>query len=439
MLKPVILGVVSTFLFTSNLNAADQIPNFSSMIVFGDSSEDTGNWHQLALRIAPSFANSGPHYDDGRFTNGRVWTEYLSELLELPVPTASELPGANNTNYAWGAATSGAVRRVNSVDDIDEQFVKYQRDHSPTADELFVVSVGGNDVLASPAIDPEEILNHIVDHIEKLHNLGADNFFLNTIRALPNGSNLTKIRQLNHTMRDRVPRLRDELETNIFFSDFEQFLDEVVANKEEYGFTNVIDNACDCLNADQSRKPHPRIVNNPDEYLQWDGHLTARGYEVLARHALEAFEVPGDYDRNGGLGQGDLALQALAIQTNDLAFDANRDGSTNLEDRIVWVRDLRKTWIGDANLDGEFNSSDFTEVFQAGEYEDNITLNSYWAEGDWNGDGEFDSSDLIVAFQDGGYEAGPRMVVASVPEPSSVLLITIAIFGLAGVRRVHSA
>ena len=59
---------------------------------------------------------------------------------------------------------------------------------------------------------------------------------------------------------------------------------------------------------------------------------------------------------------------------------------------------------GDANLDGSFDSTDLVVVFQAGEYEDEVTGNSTWEEGDWNGDSEFDSGDLVRAFQAGHYE-----------------------------------
>jgi hypothetical protein len=58
---------------------------------------------------------------------------------------------------------------------------------------------------------------------------------------------------------------------------------------------------------------------------------------------------------------------------------------------------------GDANLDGTFDSQDLVSVFQSNHYEDEIRLNSRWADGDWNGDGEFDSSDLVRAFQIGGF------------------------------------
>ncbi|MCA9172511.1 MAG: dockerin type I repeat-containing protein [Planctomycetales bacterium] len=87
------------------------------------------------------------------------------------------------------------------------------------------------------------------------------------------------------------------------------------------------------------------------------------------------------------------------------------------------------TWFGDANLDGEFNSTDLVVVFQAGVYEDSVLLNAGWSTGDWNGDGEFNSSDLVTAFQTGGYGQGPRDAVAAsaVPEPSTCVALGLGI------------
>ena len=99
-------------------------------------------------------------------------------------------------------------------------------------------------------------------------------------------------------------------------------------------------------------------------------------------------------------------------------FDLNNDGEVNEADGVEWITEVKGTWIGDANLDGEFNSGDFVEVFQAGEYDDTVEANSTWATGDWNGDREFDSGDFVTAFQGGGFEIGPRPNAISVPEPS---------------------
>jgi hypothetical protein len=67
---------------------------------------------------------------------------------------------------------------------------------------------------------------------------------------------------------------------------------------------------------------------------------------------------------------------------------------------------------GDANMDGTFDSSDLTQIFQAGEYFDDIPGNSDWGDGDWNCDAEFNSSDLVAAFQVGHYVRSALQAVA---------------------------
>ena len=96
------------------------------------------------------------------------------------------------------------------------------------------------------------------------------------------------------------------------------------------------------------------------------------------------------------------------------------------------MADLSKTYVGDANLDGSFDSTDFVSVFVAGLYETGQAAG--WGAGDWDGDGLFDSSDFVAAFVDGGYEAGPRQVLA-VPEPSSVVLLLLGLVAFASRRR----
>ena len=142
--------------------------------------------------------------------------------------------------------------------------------------------------------------------------------------------------------------------------------------------------------------------------------------------------IAGDYNGNGELDEPDMNLIADAVrQPNaDKKYDANKDGVVNDSDRVFWVNDLKKTWMGDANLNGQFNSSDFVQVFQRGEYEDALPKNSTWSDGDWNNDQEFNSSDFVTAFQAGGYEAGPKAAVSSVPEPSTLVGLLLGMLAL---------
>ena len=97
-----------------------------------------------------------------------------------------------------------------------------------------------------------------------------------------------------------------------------------------------------------------------------------------------------------------------AIHGADASIDFNVDGRVDLDDLRLFVRSGLNTHIGDANLDGQFDSTDLVAVFQAGEYDDAIAENSTWVDGDWNCDAEFTSRDFVFAFQDGSYVRAVR-------------------------------
>lgn len=145
--------------------------------------------------------------------------------------------------------------------------------------------------------------------------------------------------------------------------------------------------------------------------------------------------LAGDFDRDGELTVIDVDQLGLAIATasSEPQFDVSADGVLDTQDLTYWVKELQRTWIGDANLDGQFNSSDLVATFQAGNYELDIEVG--WAEGDWNADRRFGSSDLVAAFQDGGYEQGLAAVGVAVPEPSTQLLTAIGVLLLALIRK----
>lgn len=125
----------------------------------------------------------------------------------------------------------------------------------------------------------------------------------------------------------------------------------------------------------------------------------------------------GDFNSDDSLTVADIGVLVDAIDagSTDDWFDLNQDQTLDTSDVAYWVSELKQTWMGDTNLDGEFNSADLVQVFQAGLYEQDV--DATWAEGDWSSDHRFGSADLVLAFQDGGFELGPKPAVAAVPEP----------------------
>ena len=170
---------------------------------------------------------------------------------------------------------------------------------------------------------------------------------------------------------------------------------------------------------------------------------TADNLPILNGFTLERVDLtlPGDYNEDGVLDAVDIDLQSAEMKKDpvdqDLAkFDHNNDGVITVGtpdapgDRLIWVKDLRMTSVGDSNFDDVFDSGDLVLVFGEGKYDADDMAN--WAQGDWSGDMVFDSGDLVLAFQDGGYVAG---AAAAVPEPASSLIVLTAMMGLAIRRR----
>jgi uncharacterized protein YjbI with pentapeptide repeats len=187
------------------------------------------------------------------------------------------------------------------------------------------------------------------------------------------------------------------------------------------------------------------LLDSATTYNQWT--VFPSGFDPASAGFSFVESQAGDFDASGLLDISDV--QMLQSRMRGLLhslpakqwwlpidmYDVNADSNMDKGDLLYWIHELKRTWIGDANLDGEFNSGDLVLVLTAGEYEDMLADHSNWATGDWDADGDFTSSDLVFALADGGYEQGPRPAAAAVPEPSSlvlvvwVVIITVAWYG----------
>ena len=135
----------------------------------------------------------------------------------------------------------------------------------------------------------------------------------------------------------------------------------------------------------------------------WDiSQLYTSGEIILVKsHEYNEDKVTGDFDVSGQLDVSDLDRLTVAIRSaRDFSYDIDANRIVSLEDHRIWVKDLAHTWYGDANLDGECNSTD-----------------------------------MVTAFADGGYERGPRTDAVAVPEPCAWALLILGVTSLTVRRR----
>ncbi len=286
-------------------------PDFTSIVVFGDSLSDTGNVaHLTQAKYGLRIPGVAADYTDGRFTDGGdtepaaenffgVWIEQYAATLPSKPRVKNSLDGG--TNYAYGFATTrggtGAFTFGPSdelfvdVDNIGQQITTYLATHPRIDDKtLFVVWGGAIDVLyATSSQDIVDSAVYQTVNIQRLIDAGATQFLIPNLPPLGlvprlNGSPATSVaateasvlyndvlRQGLTILRDFNPRRRLQLSQLDVYSLF----NEVVASPSFYSLENVTG----------SSQGEPV---DPDTYLFWDDlHPTTRGHRILAATAAK--------------------------------------------------------------------------------------------------------------------------------------------------------
>ena len=99
---------------------------------------------------------------------------------------------------------------------------------------------------------------------------------------------------------------------------------------------------------------------------------------VTGEITLNAFGSQGDFDVNGLLDAADLAILIRGMRDDrgwppyDLDLNSDSRYVLDREDLRIWIKDLKHTWFGDADLDGKFDSSDMVASLRGSEYETGV-------------------------------------------------------------------
>ncbi len=299
---------------------AQTAPDFSQVVVFGDSLSDDGNIrHRLEDAYGISYPGGAYNYSDGRFTNSSdtdpssqlyagTWHEQLErDFLNLPTGAiTNSLDGG--TNYAFGGATTadGTIERTVisnpdpfvggeltvTVDNIGKQIDDHIAGNSPDPAALYVIWGGGNDFFDDRSdANVLTVATNVSENLKQLAGAGARNFLVPNVPPLGliplykgdpetaaalNSASAKYRDQLNADLDAAVTSLAaDGITITLYRLDVYGLFYRLAANPEDFGFTNITDSA-------------QGASVNPDEYLFWDDiHPTTAGHFQIAQAAFD--------------------------------------------------------------------------------------------------------------------------------------------------------
>ncbi|MAK05101.1 MAG: hypothetical protein CMA03_04355 [Euryarchaeota archaeon] len=300
----------------------NQIPN---LLVFGDSLSDMGNAKNSILNVPDV-----PPYWENRFSNGKVWIDYISQHYGVSTSIGSGTqPGDNR---AFGGSQTGQGYSYLLLPNVGTQINNYLTDVQANipSDNIVSLWAGGNDFLYGTA-DSDIIVTNMESHIRQLVGAGANELIIPNLPPLektPEGLSRTQNQQnelsseiisYNSKLLDLINDLENEFGIKIHHVDAWTAFNDVVDNKESLGFTNVQEAAC----SDSSGiiisiflpicDSSSTLVPNVDEYLFFDkAHPTKVMHKFISQYVIETIGIP----------------------------DTDGDGIPDIDDYCIWTEDL---------------------------------------------------------------------------------------------------
>ncbi|MGL4858894.1 MAG: SGNH/GDSL hydrolase family protein [Enterobacteriaceae bacterium] len=261
------------------------------MIIFGDSLSDNDNIFNAAMWRFPN-PNSWTH---GRFSNGKVWSEYLAEDIHLPL-----------LNWAVGGAPSTEVYPI--MPDIRSQLASWQ-EYAAAAPQydisqsLFIVWIGANDIITyNTAVDKAFAAEK--EALQLLLARGAKNI---VVINLPDASRSPAVRgtgdaprvsseiaEYNRQLTVLVADLQRQYagSVNLAMFDVRSYFDDLLDHPQKYGISNTTE-SCLNINRDKTTNYVQTFQHRPScqaaqQFVFWDLiHPTTHTHRLLADKVRE--------------------------------------------------------------------------------------------------------------------------------------------------------
>ncbi|MGB0895153.1 MAG: SGNH/GDSL hydrolase family protein [Parashewanella sp.] len=296
-----------------------------------------------AVPIAPA-----PHYDNGRWSNGPMWPEYLSQRMGIDIANKQRYINVSHAG-GWslclgdkvlgirdlkGNLTTVAKNMINGslvppcLDLIAKGFNYKYGNYRPN--DLAVVFFGGNDYL-NLYQDPSRIVRAQAEVIDEAIDKGAKNIaWLNmpniaktpryvTGNAGDKAAETTRlIKQHNVELFLKFMELKVKYAkkgVKLVLVDANKIFNDMLTHSLDYNL-QVIDRPCSTIPApglddtnlgrtnpsiraiNEMAKPNGSICRNPQNYAFWDGvHPTTAVHKIIADKACDIMKQQGFYCR----------------------------------------------------------------------------------------------------------------------------------------------
>ncbi|RZC51443.1 hypothetical protein C5167_019863 [Papaver somniferum] len=315
------------------------------IIVFGDSTVDAGNNNQIPTLAKGNFLPYGQDFEGGkptgRFCNGRLVTDFLSDMLGIKHSIPAYLdPDFGIEDFATGVtfASAGTGYDVATSKVLDviplakelEYFKEYLKkltslfgkdSAAETAREsLYFISIGTNDFIENYFTVPGRSFQFTVAEYEnfllgiarnfliELYSLGARKIGLlglppcgylpiakteNHVSGRPNLEELNEAsKEFNVKLQNLVASLSKELEgIKLVYADIYNSLLHIIQNPNLYGFENVEEGCCATGTFELGvlcKAGNAISCTDPSKYVFWDSvHPSEKVYGILANILMD--------------------------------------------------------------------------------------------------------------------------------------------------------
>ena len=303
-------------LLLTSLSFAAEKP-FSKIVTFGDSLSDTGNAFLYTGGLYPA----NPPNAAGRISNGALWTEHLAEKLgmELQPEDQYAVAGARTDKDNFNAIFIPPLAGTG----LESQVSTYLTDSGADPAALHTIWIGANDIFTTLTFGGEigltvyTAIQNTAQSVVTLSSGGARHILVVNLPDLgltpfglaqgPQGS--AQLSYLTNLYNAGLKQALDSLEKagiRTIRLDAAGLIREIAADPAAFGLANATDPALVSL-------------NNPDEYLFWDGvHPTTAGHQLVAGRAVR--ELVAFYSPRKGHGKGPGLVNSL----NGLVHASNR-------------------------------------------------------------------------------------------------------------------